>query len=118
MTQPSLINRIAIVLIPTEACLDWVNSCGEDALTLYDIQREPTVFLVPEGKGEPEDQVRRYFRAMFVEELESWYTDPTLWPQDLSFGLFKEFFTVQVSSIVLDLGKRRIEKDDTDYSHD
>ena len=41
---------------------------------------------------------------MFLEELSSWYTDLTLWLQDLSFKTFKEFFTIHVSSLVFDLG--------------
>jgi hypothetical protein len=114
MTDPSLINRIAVTLIPTEACLDWINSCDGDKMTLDEIQRRPTVFLVPEGRGEPEVQVRRHFKAMFEEELNSWYTDPTLWPKDLSFKTFDRFFTIQVSSMVFDLGTGRIEKDDED----
>ena len=50
MTEPSIINRIAVILVPTEACLDWINSCDDDKMTLDEIQREPTVFLLPEGK--------------------------------------------------------------------
>jgi hypothetical protein len=112
MNEPSIINRIAVVLIPTEACLDWINSCDDDKLTLDDIQKDPTIFLVPEGKGEPESQVRRYCKAMFEEELYSWYTDPALWPKDVSFRSFKKFFTIQVASTVFDLGEGMIIKED------
>lgn len=51
MTDLSTINRIAVILIPTETCLNWINSCNNDKMTLDEIQREPTVFLLPEGKG-------------------------------------------------------------------
>ena len=112
MTEPSIINRIAIMLIPTEACLDWINSCDDDKMTLEESQKEPTVFLVPEGSGEPESQVRRHFKAMFEEELYSWYTDQNLWPKDLSFAAFKKFFTIQLSSMVFDLGEGMIIKED------
>jgi hypothetical protein len=108
MTEPSLINRIAITLIPTEACLDWINSCDDDKMTLDEIQQDPTTFLVPEGRDESEAQVRRHFKAMFEEELNSWYTDPTLWPKDLSFKAFQKFFTIQISSMVIDLGSGQI----------
>ena len=33
MTEPSTIDRIAVTLIPTEACLDWINSCDDDKMT-------------------------------------------------------------------------------------
>ena len=48
---------------------------------------------------------------MFEEELNSWYTDPDMWPKDLSFKTFKKFFTVHVSTMVFDLGKGMIIKD-------
>jgi hypothetical protein len=78
MTEFPSINRIAIMLIPTEACLDWINAHGDKKLTLDKIQRDPTVFLLPEGNEESESQVRRHFKAMFIEELNSWHTDSTL----------------------------------------
>ncbi len=112
MTEIFAINRIAVMVIPTEACLDWINSSDDDKMTLDEVQRGPTVFLLPEGKGEPESSVRRHYKAMFMEELNSWYTDPTMWPKDLSFKTFKKFFTVQVSSMVFDLGTGEIVKED------
>lgn len=112
MSEPSVINRIAVTLIPTQACLDWINSCDDNKITLAEIQREPTVFLIPDSRGEPERQARRHYKAMFVEELNSWYTDETLWPRDPSFKTFKKFFTIRVSSMVLDLGTGEIVRDE------
>ncbi len=112
MTAPSPINRIAVTLIPTEACLAWINSGDDDKLTLDEIREAPTTFLLPVGRDEPEAQVRRHFKAMFEEELNSWYTDSSLWPKDLSFKTFKKFFTIQVASMVIDLGKGAIVRDD------
>jgi hypothetical protein len=112
MTKPAVINRIAVTLIPTEACLDWINSCNDDKMTLDEIQKDPTTYLLPEGRDEPERQVRRHFEEMFIEELKSWYTDSDLWPKHLSFKVFKSFFVVHVASMVVDLGMGEIEKDE------
>jgi hypothetical protein len=114
MTEPSLINRIAVTLIPTEACLNWINSCDDDKMTLNEIQRDPTAYLLPQGGGEPESQVRRHCEAMFLQELYSWYTDPTMFPKDLSYRNFRKFFTIQIASMVFDLGKEMIVKEDED----
>jgi hypothetical protein len=76
------------------------------------MQREPTVYLVPEAKDTPEDYLRRHYKPMFEEELNSWYTDPDMWPKDRSFETFKRFFTVLVTTMVYDLGKGPIEKDE------
>ena len=51
---------------------------------------------------------------MFEEELNSWYTDRDLWPKDLSLEDVKKFFTILVTTMVYDLGKRQIEKDAED----
>ncbi len=112
MTECSSINRIAVTLIPTQACVDWINSHDDDKMTLDEIRKDPTVFLLPQGRGDPESQVRRRFRAMFADELNSWYTDETMWPKNLSFTTFKKFFTIHVSSTVLDLGTGEIIKDE------
>lgn len=114
MTKLSTINRFAVILVPTEVCLAWIRSCpdGETGTTLEELQQEPTVFLIPEGKAAPETYIRRHYKAMFEEELNSWYTDPDMWPKDLSFKTFKRFFTICVSSVVYDLGSKWIVKDD------
>ena len=106
------INRFAVILLPTEACLKWINSCSNDnPVTLADAQKEPAGYLIPEGKAEPETYICRHFKAMFEEELNSWYTDPDLWPKDRSFKTFKKFFTTYVSTEVFDLGKGMIVKE-------
>jgi hypothetical protein len=113
MTEPTTINRIAVVLIPTEACLEWANSCpSERSMNLAEMQREPTVYLIPETRAEAESRVRRHYKTMFEQELNSWYADPELWPKDLSFKTFRKFFTIHVSSMVFDLGSGAIIKED------
>ena len=112
MTDLPTINRFAVVLMPTEACLAWINSCPGDHMTLAEVQKEPAVYLIPKGEAEPESYVRRHYKAMFEEELYSWYTDPDLWPKDLSFTTFKKFFTIHVSTMVFDLGKGMIEREE------
>jgi hypothetical protein len=47
MDEPSTTSRIAVMLTPTEACLDWINSCDDDKMTLDELQREPTMAHAP-----------------------------------------------------------------------
>ena len=114
MPEFPTINRFAVTLVPTEACLDWVRSCpdGDNNTTMDEMRREPTIFLIPDAKVVPEDFIRRHYKAMFEEELNSWYADPALWPKDLSFKSFKKFFAINISTVVYDLGKGPIEKDE------
>jgi hypothetical protein len=116
VTEFSTINRCAVLLVPTEVCLAWINSCPtERPVTLAEAQSEPTVYLIPEAKTAAEATVHRHYKAMFEQELNSWYTDPDLWPKDRSFRAFKKFFTIQVTTIVFDMGKGMILRDDEEY---
>lgn len=54
------INRFAIILLPMQACMDWIRSCpgGDSCPTLDELRREPTVrrprtggFLAGAGHG-------------------------------------------------------------------
>jgi hypothetical protein len=114
MTQFPTINRYAVILLPTEACLEWVKSCPDygPGTTLSEVEKEPTVYLIPVGKVVSDEFIRRHYKAMFEEELNSWYTDPDMWPKDRSFKTFKKFFTIQVSTVVFDLGKGMIVKEE------
>jgi hypothetical protein len=41
MTELATINRHAVILVSTEACLAWINSCpSERSITLGELQRE------------------------------------------------------------------------------
>ncbi len=112
MPDPVQINRYAVTLVPTEAFREWVNSWDDTQLSLEEIQKEPTVFLLSESGDDLEKPVRKHFKEMLLEELNTWYTDPDMWPKDLSYKTFKKFFTVHVTSMVFDLGKGRIEKEE------
>ena len=114
MTELPTINRFGIILLPTQACLDWIKSCvgDDDNLTLDELRREPTVYLIPEGRAKPETYIRRHFKAMFESELGSCYTDPTLWPKAISFANFQKFFEIHVTSMVIDLAKGQIIKEE------
>ena len=81
-------------------------------MTLREVQREPTVYLIPQDRTEPKTYIRRHFKAIFEEELNAWYTDPDMWPKERSFNTFKKFFTVQIGTMVFDLGGGQIIKED------
>ena len=51
MSEFPTINRYAVTLLPTKAFLDWAGACpgGNARMSLGEIQREPTVYLIPEA---------------------------------------------------------------------
>ena len=72
---------------------------------LASLQSCLTVYLLPEYEDPsaqhemPEEFWPRLFEAM----LGGWVTNEALWPKNRTFEMFREWFEVQMSSIVQDL---------------
>jgi hypothetical protein len=109
----STINRSAIFIEPKTAFLEWAREFPDDylKLTVDELHKDNTTYLIPEQEAEPDIWLRRNFTKIFENELYGWCTDPSLWPKDRSFKAFKNFFRVYFSSVVIDLGKGGIFKD-------
>ena len=111
LADAPLVNRAALVLIPTVAFLDWTRTCPDPdpGITLADLREDPTVVLIPEG-DDPEDWVEEHFLALFENELDGWCTDTATWPRGRDFNLFSGFLDVHLASMVLDLVKGPLRK--------
>lgn len=57
-----------------------------------------------------ENWLKRNFDKLFTEQLNGWYLDETLWPENRTFKMFKEWFEYTICTIVWDLGTDPIEK--------
>lgn len=105
-----MINRAAILLRYKEPALHWILTADESdqvaSLSLDDLNKENTVFLISDEDGENSETCRawisRNFRALFEHALEAWYVDESLWPKDLSLVLFDQWFDVECHSVVID----------------
>lgn len=110
MVDVPRMERTAVLVVPTQACIDWVDSCfpNDRRTTPKEDGREPTVYLIPENDANPDDNLRRHYQAILTTELELWCTDRSRWPKDLSFQTFTEFFTIHAAILVFDLGQTRL----------
>ena len=53
------------------------------------------------------DWIERNYLNLFETELEGWYTDQDAWPENLSLGMFYDWFEVECHSALVDtLGSR------------
>ncbi|GAB2781068.1 hypothetical protein GCM10027040_03920 [Halomonas shantousis] len=104
-----LLNRSALSVKPTQAFVDWINSLeptvGDDDLTLQDIDRENTVYLIPEMDTPEalEAFVHDRFADILESELRAWEEDERQWPAELNWALFKQFLSVEHSYLAIDL---------------
>ncbi|GED23474.1 hypothetical protein OM427_23580 [Halomonas sp. 18H] len=104
-----LLNRSALSVRPTQHFVDWINALeptvGDDDLALEDVERESTVYLIPE-MDTPENLdafVRERYLEILETELRAWEEDERQWPETLDWSLFQRFVRVEHSYLAIDL---------------
>ena len=105
------INRTAITIIPKQPYINWVNSFEDDVG--YD-KAYATTILIPDEYDEFDYEVylKKIFKLIFEEQLESWMADPDSWPKKRTYKMFKEWFDVICSDMTWDYGDGEIKHDE------
>jgi len=80
-------------------------------LTLDELLKDSTTYLIPEQEDEPDSWLKHNFKTIFKVELDGWCRDKSLWPKDQSLEAFKKFFTEHFCSVVMDLGNGSIKRE-------
>ncbi len=113
-----MINRAAILLKVKHPAIGWINEAdplGKDQITLENANEERTVYLVDDYVAE--DPVNRMhwlklnWKVLFETELEGWYVDDALWPKNLTFKMFQEWFELECHSVITDTVDAPLEDD-------
>jgi hypothetical protein len=101
------VNRSAIMVKPKIPYIEWANFLDADGPKL-DIEKpydEYTVYLVDEI-GYPRDidkLINKHYLEIFEYELFAWHTRQEDWPQKRDLQTFREWFSVDAHSEVIDL---------------
>lgn len=115
MIEPTLyyetINRNAILVKAKKPFYDWINYVDPE-FPMVD-NDEGTVYLVKEmqTKEKIENWLKRNFDQIFINEMNDYHTLETDWPQKRTYKIFKEWFSVEISSLIVDLQDKPIEKE-------
>jgi hypothetical protein len=98
------IDRVGLIVSRKQPYLDWALAILNDSLLLNYLKQHSTIYLVYDIDNHDtlEDLVEMYHLEIFEEELDSWCTDETKWPEDRTVSKFLEWFTVSLSHRVLD----------------
>lgn len=98
------IDRNAIILKPKKPLFDWVNNVFDDMEPIFE-RDESNIYLIREmgSNQEIERWVQRNFDKLFANELNDWCTDENLWPLNRTYRMFKDWFDVEINSMILDL---------------
>ncbi len=80
--------------------MDWLHAADPTSgrLTLPDLAREPTIYLIPEHDTPDDvaDTLHELCDEIFTDQLEGWYRDRSSWPEDRSYETFGQWFDLLV----------------------
>lgn len=107
------VNRTALVVSPKKLFFDWLKTVDPTMPTQDEKHDSKTIYLLPEDgdNGKWERYLKKHYHKIFEEELETWVTNPTLWPKDLSWQMFTEWLDYEFHSVILDTVSGSIEKE-------
>jgi hypothetical protein len=104
--EVTMINRCAVTIRAKAPLLAWLKSLPDyDDLTLEDLNRETTAYLLPvfEDEIEREALLVQFYDLLFEEELAGWWMAKGDWPENRTLELFNLWFDVDFHSVVVDL---------------
>ena len=102
-----MINRGAIVVRLQEPFVRWINEANPvvDGLgmSLESANEDKTIYLITDDDAENLDRwLKENYMALFEQELEEWYVDETLWPENRNRKMFNEWIEIECHSVILD----------------
>lgn len=111
-----VINRAVLVLKPKQPYVDWVNSrlnaLDDRPETIESLRaKECVTLLIPECDVEETDGIIEALSpALFRLALADWDTDKKRWPEKRDYETFKEWFDVELHTVVMDILPEPVEK--------
>jgi len=99
-----MLNRGVVIVRPKQPFLDWAAGLDDSGLT-PDPTGEQTVYLIPSYEDEEAawEILATLYPAIFENELYGWHTDEAVWPKGRDFAMFKEWFAIELHSVIEDL---------------
>ena len=100
----AVLNRGVLIVRPKKPYLDWAASLDDSGL-LPEVSGERTVYLVFdfETDDEAEEVLETVYSEVFERELFGWHTNEEDWPKRRDLRTFKEWFSIELHSVVEDL---------------
>ncbi|MCF6306323.1 MAG: hypothetical protein L3J09_00025 [Flavobacteriaceae bacterium] len=108
--EDSYIDRYAVVLIPKQPFIDWINEIYPDENTTLN-SKESNVYLVNNSFKDMEAWLKRNYKMFFMMELEDWSSDKKDWPKKQTYKMFQQWFSVSTSNLVYDIEQYPVSKE-------
>lgn len=109
--EENYINRTAIVIKPLQPFIDWHNYLYPDnKFDEVDEVGDANIYLVNDEMDDLEAWLKKKFDKFFMMELYDWHTNKKEWPQKRNYKMFKQWFQVEISTMIYDLEKSPVFK--------
>lgn len=105
-----VVNRGLLLVVPKQPYLDWANGLEHHGPEFHLEEGMPAAYLIPQfGTLEEVDEfIEAAYESIFVEELAAWTGDRDVWPEPRGLERFYEWFSVEYTDLVADLGAEPI----------
>jgi hypothetical protein len=113
-----IINRSVAIIRPKQPFVDWANSIvDEEQYSVSDFGTDCSVILLPVTDSDEDAAVfmKEIFRDVFEMELSSWVVDDGMWPENITYEMFLQWFEVEYHSMAFDSLRDDLEKEGYDY---
>ena len=110
-----VINRTAVTIVGDQPYVEWTRTRDADfnkgALTVARTKAYGSAFLLPEFELEEDLQewVEENAAWLFEFQLAAWTEDESSWPATRDLKTFREWFRVEIHSVVVDVADDDIE---------
>ncbi|PIT53004.1 VacJ [Snodgrassella alvi] len=106
------VNRSVFLLVPLEPFWAWLQNLPDidlEQLSLESLQQDANAYLTSacEDIDDLWAEIEQRYQDIFAAELADWCEDEGLWPT-LSLDNFKDWFGVQISTVVTDLAQEEL----------
>jgi hypothetical protein len=112
-----VVNRTAVTITGDQPYLEWMRQTGTDVDTggvtvvVPRAKAYGSAFLLPEFDAEEDLQewVEENAPWLFEFQLAAWTDDESAWPAARDLKTFKEWFRIDIHSVVVDVAEDEIE---------
>jgi hypothetical protein len=106
------VRRSAVIVKKQQPFIDWLLHYDKETI-IDEMVLEGDVYLLPdfETTDEMEKWMKKNFDSLFSDQLNGWYTDKAMWPQNRTLEMFKEWFSYNFYTMIWDTQEGFIEKE-------
>jgi hypothetical protein len=98
-----VVNRTLIIIKPKTPYLEWANRTAQSYETLDELRKSSRAVLVSSNAfRDKEKYLEENYGRLFELELDAWVSERKLWPKQIDFQVFNQWFDVEFYALVID----------------